>query len=216
MLMNSFRLKSFFICIKNIMNIMKVLLRLNKVRFPKARLFQWWLASLVPLFCSLAFAQEGQQSLAIDQAQQLTFMDFPATNEIVPFETDLCSNFPNGTIQKPKLWAHCCVNHDKAYWMGGSEAKKSLADNMLRNCVAATGHRNTGRIMEQGVKVFGGPLNTTPYRWGYGWNYAIGYAKPNSAQVESIKRQIQQWESLTSQPWVTSPDLAPILLPEME
>src|SRR5271169_6094597 len=40
--------------------------------------------------------------------------------ELKPFTTDGCSDFPNGTPEHQDLWLTCCIQHDLAYWMGGT------------------------------------------------------------------------------------------------
>lgn len=92
------------------------------------------------------------------------------------FTTDGCSLFPDGD------YGGCCVEHDKAYWRGGTAAERKAADAKLAACVAAKGHwysKILGKMMYLGVQLFGAPWFPTWYRWGYGWKYskAWNYAK---------------------------------------
>ena len=80
-----------------------------------------------------------------------------------PFASDGCSMFPNGN------WNDCCVEHDRAYWRGGSAAGRKAADRALRDCVAKKGHPIIARLMYFGVRAGGAPWYPAPYRGGFGW-----------------------------------------------
>lgn len=82
------------------------------------------------------------------------------------FTTDGCSWWPDGT------WAHCCVDHDVAYWCGGSFADRMAADRRLQECVGTASRSSVlAPVMRAGVFLGGGQLMPTTYRWGYGWPY---------------------------------------------
>ncbi len=81
------------------------------------------------------------------------------------FKSDGCSLFPDGNYRD------CCVEHDKAYYFGGSLKERSDADKQLYRCVKAKGGRcnkMTARIMWLGVRVGGVSFLPTPFRWGFG------------------------------------------------
>lgn len=86
------------------------------------------------------------------------------------FQTDGCSRFPEGTLEEPNLWAHCCILHDVKYWMGGTSAERRQADFELYKCVAETGHEKIAKLMHAGVRIGGINMLPTTWRWGYGWN----------------------------------------------
>lgn len=95
---------------------------------------------------------------------------------IAEFKSDGCSMFPDGTLKNREKWLHCCVNHDKAYWRGGTKAERKTADKALRVCVTkATGSPDFGALMYTGVRAGGSAYFPTWYRWGYGWSYGRGY-----------------------------------------
>lgn len=79
-----------------------------------------------------------------------------------PFVSDSCSLFPDGD------YGSCCVTHDKAYYFGGTDAERKVADRELRECVRAKGHKYLSRIMWLGVRVGGVSFLPTPFRWGFG------------------------------------------------
>ena len=80
-----------------------------------------------------------------------------------PFKSDGCSLFPDGN------WGGCCVEHDRAYWQGGTAAERKAADQALRECVKQKGYPILAQLMYVGVRVGGHHLLPTPWRWGFGW-----------------------------------------------
>jgi len=86
-----------------------------------------------------------------------------------PFTSDGCSMWPDST------WVDCCVNHDIAYWCGGSAADRRRADDALRECVAERSSELMGILTWVGVIMGGIPWQPMPWRWGYGWSGLRGY-----------------------------------------
>lgn len=73
-------------------------------------------------------------------------------------------------------WHQCCVEHDRAYYYGGSRTDKLAADETLKQCVAKTfKDENAGRllglIMQTAVTIGGQPYFATSFRWGYGEDF---------------------------------------------
>lgn len=91
-----------------------------------------------------------------------------------PFTSDGCSVWPDGT------WADCCVEHDIAYWCGGTAQARQQADARLRECVAARRTGCLGGLMYAGVRIGGVPWQPFPWRWAYGWDGVRGYDCPAS------------------------------------
>jgi hypothetical protein len=87
------------------------------------------------------------------------------------FTSDGCSLWPDGT------WDTCCVEHDVAYWCGGSPAARLRADAVLNACVQTDGRRShhLGELMYWGVRAGGVPWQPSPWRWGYGFAGVRGY-----------------------------------------
>jgi hypothetical protein len=108
-----------------------------------------------------------------------------------PFTTDGCSDFPNGTLSQNTLWLSCCIEHDYAYWQGGTRQERLAADKALRDCVAAVGEPAIAQLMLAGVRVGGSPHLPTPFRWGYGWPFPRGY----KALSEEEREQVRTMES---------------------
>ncbi len=94
---------------------------------------------------------------------------------IAPFDSDGCSLFPDGTWDDRTLWCDCCFEHDIAYWRGGTEGERKRADEALRDCVVEkTGNPQLAELMYHGVRLGGGSIFPSWYRWGYGWPYGRG------------------------------------------
>lgn len=92
------------------------------------------------------------------------------------FTSDGCSLFPDRSLITNKDWCDCCLEHDIAYWQGGTEAQRLEADLRLRDCVLTkTGDSVLAEAMYQGVRVGGSPWFYNWYRWGYGWGYERKY-----------------------------------------
>lgn len=91
---------------------------------------------------------------------------FPQSVEIrkLPqnYVSDNCTSFPDGN------YADCCVEHDKAYFFGGTKKDRRAADDRLRDCVRSKGHRFISKIMWVGVRIGGVAFLPTPFRWGFG------------------------------------------------
>lgn len=98
------------------------------------------------------------------------------TVNLAPFTTDGCSMFPDHSLVSETDWCSCCVEHDLAYWRGGSETEREAADQGLRQCVQrSTGDTVLAELMYAGVRAGGEARFPTSYRWGYGWPYGRGY-----------------------------------------
>ena len=104
------------------------------------------------------------------------------------FTSDGCSLFPDGTIAERSKWCDCCFEHDVAYWQGGTEEERKVADAALRSCVLErTGDTALAETMYLGVRAGGHPVFPTWYRWGYGWSYGRGYAPLIDDERKQVK-----------------------------
>lgn len=110
--------------------------------------------------------------------------------DIVPFRSDGCSSFPDGTPRHRELWLECCTAHDKAYWAGGTREERVAADESLRRCVAGAGEPEIARVMLAGVRVGGSPYWPTEFRWGYGWPWPRGYGALSDDEREQVRRAL--------------------------
>lgn len=114
-----------------------------------------------------------------------------AGDEVIDdFSFDGCSSIaPEGTPSDPALWCECCLEHDIAYWQGGTYTDRLHADEQLRSCVAEKSQCPAlGELYYLGVRAGGSPYFYTSYRWGYGFDFGRGY-KSLSAQEQAIADQ---------------------------
>lgn len=111
------------------------------------------------------------------------------TMQLQPFSTDGCSLFPDRSPTGEADWCECCVQHDLAYWRGGTEAERLQADRELYTCVKKkTANEQLAQWMFSGVRSAGGPHHYTSYRWGYGWPYGRFYQAISPAEREQVER----------------------------
>jgi hypothetical protein len=134
-----------------------------------------YLLSLWPVIFWLAIVNSSYADNGIEHLQS--------------FRSDGCSAFPDGTLQQNTLWLACCVEHDKAYWLGGSATERRLADEALQVCVNKVGETEIAQIMLAGVRVGGSPYWPTTFRWGYGWPYWQGLTLRGYKVVTAAERQ---------------------------
>lgn len=106
-----------------------------------------------------------------------------------PFSSDGCSLFPDRSLITKQDWCDCCFEHDLAYWRGGTEEEREIADLLLRECVLEkTGNEALAETVYKGVQFGGSPYFYNWYRWGYGWEYERKY----QALTEAEKRMADQ------------------------
>lgn len=92
------------------------------------------------------------------------------------FSSDGCSLFPDSSLISESDWCDCCLQHDVAYWKGGTRAEREIADRELRDCVQnKTDNSVLARSMYEGVRIGGSPYFYSWYRWGYGWAFGRNY-----------------------------------------
>lgn len=91
--------------------------------------------------------------------------------EFNPENSDGCT-----IISKPYNWLtgkqlpfrHCCIEHDRAYWYGGTKQQRRDADRTLQTCVASYGGFCVpwSWVMWIAVRIFGSPRSPfVRYRW---------------------------------------------------
>lgn len=116
-----------------------------------------------------------------------------AADTLKPFATDGCSMWIDGPPGSPNLWRHCCVAHDLAYWIGGSEAQRKQADETMKLCIRQAQQPMIASHTYNSVRMGGGPYWPSSYRWGYGWHYLNGiwprgYKTPSPSEQAQINR----------------------------
>ncbi len=114
--------------------------------------------------------------------------------QLADFKSDGCSLFVDGTFKDRELWKDCCLEHDVAYWQGGTAAERKAADIKFRHCILKkTGDEALSRAMYEAVRAGGGPYFPTWYRWGYGWPLGRGYKALSKAEMTAVKRKLEEF-----------------------
>ena len=115
---------------------------------------------------------------------------FAGPESLTSFKTDYCTNYPEGTREKPNLWKNCCLEHDMYYWAGGSRAERDQADLGLRDCVAKKDEVQS-QIIYYGVR-FGSlsPMKYPDKKWNNGWRSRPDYQKLTEDDTDRIEAEI--------------------------
>lgn len=149
--------------------------------------------TISPLSCSLT--QSGQYQGVLMLAQvfisvillllsiNVLHASEPVQNTLFPFTSDGCSIVPDGTFNNPAKWQMCCVQHDIAYWLGGTKEDRKAADKALGSCIGKNQNKIIGNIYYLGVRIGGVPNSNMGYRWGYGWKYNREYKPLSTYEV---------------------------------
>ena len=127
------------------------------------------------------------------------------SGELKPFASDGCSAFPDGTFEQRQLWLSCCIEHDRAYWRGGTRKERINADKRLKACVEAVGEPAIARLMMAGVRVGGTPYLPTKFRWGYGWPYLRGYKALTDEEQEQVREALEAYDAMNGDSGRRSP-----------
>lgn len=94
-----------------------------------------------------------------------------------PFTSDGCTFFPDkiGAVDLTPI----CVEHDYAYYLGGTHKDRLRADMRLRERLRGEGLYITAMVMYAGVRLGGARHWPRKKHWGYGWpkaDYGYGVA----------------------------------------
>jgi hypothetical protein len=143
-----------------------------------------WLPVLLGLACAptwhraspYRFDPAAAAALEARAAEVCRARGEPAGPPTEPFRTDGCSLWPDGMFTG-ETWQACCVEHDIAYWCGGTRAMRLEADRALAACVGERYRPWMGAVMKPGVRLGGGPAVPAYFRWGYGHPYPAGYSE---------------------------------------
>lgn len=110
---------------------------------------------------------------------------------LADFTSDGCSLFPDRSLIDAKDWCACCVEHDIAYWQGGTAEQRLAADEKLRACVLEkTGDPVLADAMFTGVRFGGSPYFYNWYRWGYGWSDGRNYQALTREEERMVTGQL--------------------------
>ncbi|WP_408097820.1 hypothetical protein ACJVC5_02590 [Peredibacter sp. HCB2-198] len=130
----------------------------------------------------------------------LMISSFAWADNVRPFKTDFCTNFPEGTKEEPALWKHCCLTHDMFFWAGGSKRDRDVADLDLKSCIAKTGATQIAELMYLGVRA--GSLSPIKYpdkKWNNGWRDRPDFQGLTSGDITQIETEIYNGYDYISQ-----------------
>lgn len=117
-----------------------------------------------------------------------------STSELEDFASDGCSLFPDRSLIDESDWQDCCLDHDIAYWQGGTREQRLQADETLRSCVLQkTGDENLAELMYSGVRMGGSPYFYNWYRWGYGWSYQRKYEPLTEEELRQVQGKLASY-----------------------
>jgi len=108
-----------------------------------------------------------------------------------PFETDYCTNFPEGTKQEPERWKDCCLYHDLYFWAGGTKQERKKADSDLRDCIHKTGAHRIAQLVYLGVRAgYYSPIKYAQKKWSNGWDYQNSYRALTPQDIIEIEKEL--------------------------
>jgi hypothetical protein len=138
-------------------------------------------------------------SIRVFPIASLLFFSCETPNEsgepnLADFKSDGCSLFVDGTFKDRELWKGCCVEHDVAYWKGGTADERKAADLKFRECISkTTGDEALALLMYEAVRAGGSPHFPTWYRWGYGWPKGRGYKALTELEKTVAQRKLSEY-----------------------
>lgn len=111
-------------------------------------------------------------------------------NRLQPFFSDGCPHIL-GALSYPKedQWKLCCIEHDKAYWKGGSLEERQKADSDLHACITERGSPDAARLIHYSVR--SAQKNPQSLPWGYGWILPRSSAAHSPHEISEIKKMEQ-------------------------
>lgn len=112
-------------------------------------------------------------------------------SKLIPFETDYCTNYREGTSSNPYQWKHCCLIHDMYFWAGGSKQDRYNADLELKTCIEKTGAFNHARLMFLAVRAGSyAPIKYSKKKWNHGWKGRGNYAALSSEDIDRVEAEL--------------------------
>lgn len=145
---------------------------------------------LILIFSILLLSALAQSADAQESAPQASAE--VENNSLHDFTSDGCSMSPDGSVVLFKTeFVPCCVQHDVAYWQGGTDAEKLAADKNLRTCIAEKSKSKfIANVYYRGVRMGGGASLPTGFYWGYGWEHRRHYAPLSEGQKQMAQEKL--------------------------
>jgi hypothetical protein len=109
------------------------------------------------------------------------------------FTTDFCTAYPEGTLSRPYLWRHCCIEHDLFFWAGGSLDDRKKTDLELKACVEKTGESLQAKLIYIAVTVGGkSPLRFKSRQWGNAWTGRTRYESLSESETYALLETLER------------------------
>ena len=111
-----------------------------------------------------------------------------------PFTNAGCEFFPSASFAETTNASRCCLEHDMAYWHGGTEDERWAADQAFKEClISATGSESLAEMMYDAVRLGGTPHFPSWYRWGYGWRSSRAYGPLSEEDKELVQMRMDEY-----------------------
>lgn len=161
------------------------------------------LKTIVGIFSILVLLPLG----AAAQSQQiLNLQNEHFENRLQPFSSDGCSLFPDGFPYKNEnMWLKCCIEHDVAYWQGGTSQQRQEADQQLGVCVGNKAAAALGVMMKWGVRLGGNGSLPLSWAWGYGWTFQRGDAPLSESEKSKVEIELSKIDVESKDLHIVSP-----------
>ena len=124
----------------------------------------------------------------------LTLTSYPLHSselKLKPFETDGCTMFVEGPNRDPKLWKHCCVEHDLRYWFGGSSSEMDATDLRLKSCVEKVAGDYWATLIYKGVRAGHYSPIKNKYAWSWAWSVKREDKSLNADEASYVISQLR-------------------------
>ncbi len=116
-----------------------------------------------------------------------------------PFTNAGCEFFPTSSFADTTNVSRCCLEHDMAYWQGGTEDERWAADQAFRDClISVTGNERLADMMYDAVRMGGTPHFPSWYRWGYGWKSSRAYGPLSEEDREVVRMLLDEYQQAGS------------------
>lgn len=83
--------------------------------------------------------------------------------------------FWRNVLRHAPPWENDCVEHDRAYWEGGTKAKRRRADLKLAAKIVLKGYPLIAMVTYYAIRVGGHPWWPFSWRWDYGRHWPGEY-----------------------------------------
>lgn len=118
---------------------------------------------------------------------------FAQEERLEPFLTDYCTGYPEGTLDRPQLWKHCCLEHDLYFWAGGTLNDRKVSDLLLKECIEETGEDFQAKLIYWAVTAGSySPIKFSNKKWNYGWSDRTQFQKLSSQDIDRLEDEIRQ------------------------